>query len=236
VPPTKKTQARKKVPRGREKGTGAITTGYTAKNATYGTASNYAAGDPSTYTPATATAALKGGYTKVDGKLYKGTFAGVNATPYENNALGLDTGFTGLGGKKRAFSVGPGGISYAPGREYGGARKPQEGRGRGKPHDKVLGGVTNESIASSAQTDATVAGSFAEADLTRTGTAAAQGKAYEAMFGTDAGTVLHAEAVPSVAQSAGEAAAAGGTKKKTPKKKPGKKPTAAQRKKRASKK
>jgi hypothetical protein len=233
VPPTKK----KKAPtRTREKGTGAITTGYTAKNAIYGGASNYQAGDPSTYTPATATAALKGGYTKVDGKLYKGTFVGVNTTPYENNAYGLSTGFTGLGGKERAFTVGPGGIAYEPGREYGGARKPQEGRGRGRSHDKVLGGVTQESIASSAKTDAAVAGSYAEADLTRTGTAAAQGKAYEAMFGTDAGTVLHADAVPSVAQSAGEAAAAGGTKKKAPKKKPGKKPTAAQRKKRASKK
>jgi hypothetical protein len=118
----------------------------------------------------------------------------------------------------------------------GSARKPAGGKRLSGGHDKVLGGVTNESVASSAKTDATVAGSYAEADLTRTGTSAAQGKAYEAMFGTDAGTVLHADAVPSIAQNAGEAAAAGGTTKKKPKKKPGKKPSKGKLKKRASKK
>jgi len=65
--------------------------------------------------------------------------------------------------------------------------------------------VTDASIASSAQSQ------YAEGDLSRTGTAAAQGKAYEAMFGTDAGTVLHAESVPSIAQTAADSAASAGS-------------------------
>ncbi len=65
------------------------------------------------------------------------------------------------------------------------------------------GGGTDEStlpVASSAQSQS----QYAEGDLSRTGTAASQGKAYEALYGTDAGTVLHQEgSVPSIAQLAG---------------------------------
>ena len=85
-----------------------------------------------------------------------------------------------------------------------------------KDHGTSTAGVTNASIASSANGAASqltaadaaakAASIYAEGDISRTGTAASQGKAWEAIFGTDAGTVLGATSVPSVAQeSAGEA-------------------------------
>src|SRR6185369_5232052 len=93
-------------------------------------------------------------------------------------------------------------------------------------HGTSMSGVTNDSIASSATSEGLAAAGYAEADLSRTGTAASQGKAYEAMYGTDAGTVLHAESVPSSAQTS-EAAdtASGGGGPGGGKKHPGRKVT-----------
>ena len=88
-----------------------------------------------------------------------------------------------------------------------------------KDHGKSTQGVTNASIASSAAGAASEAAKaaaiYAEGDISRTGTSAAQGKAWEAIFGTDAGTVLGATSVPSVAQeSAGEEGGGAGKPRK----------------------
>lgn len=237
-PAGRKTPTRRTPTKGTEKGTGASYAAPTMGYASFGAGSSayLKPGDPGyAPTPATDTVRLrKGGYTKVDGKLYKGTYAGVNNAPY---ATGVGpTPWAGLGGGgKTALFTGPQGaasaysdpklfkkyIKQAEALGYGSGNYSQGGLGRGGKKGKgkgkgggrdqgYAGGSGGAGLLDAEALAAEVAGQsvYAEADTSTTSYLGAQGKAYKR--GRGEGLMGQTYAAPQGASTVVEDAAAGG--------------------------
>lgn len=242
-PPAKKTT--KRPTKGREKGTGASYAAPTMKFATFGAGSlAYLPRDDPNYapTPADTTVLLrKGGYTKIDGKLYKGTYAGVNNAPYLTGEGPV--GWTGTKGPKTKLFTGPQGaasfasdpklfkqyikqaeaLGYAS-RDYfmpEGGKKQAAKKGGKKDNPKggkkgQGGKPKTEQAFGSAEGESKVVSPYAEADTSTTSYRRAQGKAY----GKGVGAGLYGQTeVPGEDSAVVEDAAAGGGGKRKNRKK-----------------